>query len=171
MAKLYIANITKHRNEFTFRVPESNRPRTVPIASGEQMVVANEAPEVIRSIVDQHAQYGLTHVADIDRTRAFIGLCYDIDKAIPVTAIRRGAQHNDSQLEKMGAELRKQAAVAFHVEQAKASGVDVPGRFVEADVEIVEDEQPGRSVTIHETTQVREQGRDAPKGNGRRRAA
>ena len=78
--KLYIANTTKQRHIFTFRVLESGRLRQIPITHGSQMMVHEGSTEELNAIISHHAVYGLVDASKIDQNKDFIGLCYSIDK-------------------------------------------------------------------------------------------
>ena len=117
MTKMYVANCTKQNHTFTYRIPDSSetltRPRALEIKAGAQIKVPDDltTPQV-DSIIRQHARYGMVSVAELDRTRPFVGLCYSLDKPVSVDSIRRGLSHNDDVLREKGRQLRQEAGIA-----------------------------------------------------------
>jgi hypothetical protein len=139
---LYVANCTQQVQDFNYRMLESTALRVQKIEIGGQIRVAGNltTPE-IDYIVEQHARYGLVAVDEIDRSKPFIGLCYSIDKIIPVGKIERALEHNTGVLTERGRQLRADAAVAsakimedsgpklnalnFTIEEASKPGRDI----------------------------------------------
>lgn len=120
--KLYIANTKKQDETFMYRIPEIARPYTQTIPAGGQIQIYRDAPrDVLEGIVDQHRMYGLVDVADIDRTKPFVNLCYQFDKVITQNQIMYGMEHNSEVLEDKGLEYRKQSAVAISSNLDKAA--------------------------------------------------
>lgn len=114
MAKLYIANCTKYVQDFLFRIPENPQLYQKVIPIGSQALIYKDAPlDVLEHIVDQHMQYGIVPLNEIDRTKGFFGLCYSFDKPIDVERIMSAVAHNEEELVKKGYEQRKQAAAAL----------------------------------------------------------
>lgn len=112
MAKMFVANCTAQIQEFMYRLPETAAPRMQPIPIGGQIQISGDlSPAAVEAIVDHHAMYGMIAVDEIDRTRPFFGICYALDRQIPVDKIRRGIAHNLGVLEDRGQEIREAAAV------------------------------------------------------------
>lgn len=117
MSKLYIANLTRQNYEIHYRLP--NDPRKQPYAKliprGGQGVLNHELSAFeISKIIEGQEKYGLIDVKDIDRTKAFTGVCYSIDKEISAAAIEKGIYHNDEVLGQRGQEIREHAAIAIN---------------------------------------------------------
>lgn len=111
--RVYVANTTRQIQDFAWRALETNKLVRIPIEVGAQVMLPGDwQKEEIDHIVAQHARYGVISVDEIDRSKAFIGLCYSVDKPIPVEKIRRALVTNQAVLEERGRELRKHAAVA-----------------------------------------------------------
>ena len=158
MAKLYIANCTNQVQQFLYRLPETPSARMMVIEIGQQALLAEDLnPMQIESIVGQHAKYGMVAVADIDRTRPFIGLCYQVDKKIDMVKIQRAAEHNVSVLEHRGEELRKISAVAANNELEKAAG-----GLNKTRVSFQEDVQDGGKPKVNDGFDVQSTGENAP---------
>lgn len=131
--KMYIANCTQQRQIFMYRLPETNGSgmmggqRQQDIEIGQQVILSGDLNKFqIDAVVDQHARYGLVAVEEIDRTKgAFTGLCYSIDKPVPVNKLLYVINANKGVLDLRGQEIRKEAAVAIndHVEKQMGDSV------------------------------------------------
>jgi hypothetical protein len=141
MARLFVANCTKQRHEFTYFVPEDRRGSLkkimIPIG-GQVMVHKEDTPEVLNEIIDQHIRYGLVAAKDIPKTRAFIGVCYSINQMIDVDDIMTAAEHNDDVLIERGLHQRKTATLAMDAEMSKSVG-EAGGTLEVLEVNIRED--------------------------------
>lgn len=119
MQKMFVANLTAQNQVFAFRLPESNKAFHQEIPIGGQIPVAgrNGRPELstadVEAIIRQHAKYGLIDVAEIDRTKAFAGMCFSLDKPVNVSKIRYAIEHNHFVLVERGKEIREAAAVGI----------------------------------------------------------
>jgi hypothetical protein len=112
--KLFIANCKSQREAFSYRVGENGQLISQDIPAGGQIQIYRDADEAtLRAIVEQHRKYGLIAVADIDRTKPFINLCYQFDKSITQNQIKYGIEHNSEVLAEVGRERRDQSAVAI----------------------------------------------------------
>lgn len=116
--ELYIANTTKKSQVFQYRLPEDQRPHplsmTLRPGSQAKLPKGNLSQPDIDAIVGAHEPYGLIPVSEVNRTKPFIGMCYSIDKPIPLEAIQNGIAHNDEVLVKQGEEIRQLAAIAVN---------------------------------------------------------
>jgi len=165
MAKLYIANCTKQRHEFMYRAPEQKNPVTQVIEIGSQIMVWKDEPrDVLLNIVEQHEHYGLISVADIDRTKHFVGMCYQFDKPIDVNKIMYTVENNDTVLEQRALDARKEAAqvISHSLSQVAA---DTGNGLNSVDVEIKELPPPGKDSNFAETITVETRGRGRPRRN------
>src|SRR6516164_2926384 len=99
MPELYIGNVSKQVQQFSYRSPE--RPgvivQTIPI--GGQIRVSPNGQHIdlnpieIDAILAQHRAYGIVDVDDIDTKQSpFSGVCYSIGKPISVDKLRRAMQ-------------------------------------------------------------------------------
>jgi hypothetical protein len=119
--RMYVANCTQQRQIFMYRVPEEGSGmmggmRVQDIEIGQQVPLSGDLNKFqVDSIVQQHARYGMVAVEEIDRTRgAFTGLCYSVDKPVPVSKLLYVINANKSVLDLRGQEIRKEAAVAVN---------------------------------------------------------
>lgn len=177
MSELWIANLTKQRQQFHYRLIDDTRQGPMPLFIFIEQGGQNRLPfrdltdPQIRAIVDSHAAYGLTDVKDIDRTRPFIGLCYSVDKQVPIDAIRRGLAHNDGVLEKLGVEIRTQAALAVNKTVETQLPADQRPRSLEFEVQQENQEDyHGEGKPVHEVISVAQEGTE-PRNPGNRAAA
>lgn len=156
--KLYIANTTKQRHIFTFRVFESGRLRQIPITHGSQMMVHEGSTEELNAIISHHAVYGLVDASKIDQNKDFIGLCYSIDKPVPAKLIEKALRDNDNFLTR-NAHNRRQASVAALDSSLRESGTGYSG-----DMEISAEQTKGRddtdeTPTVSETIATEKRGK------------
>lgn len=154
MAKLYIANCTRQRHEFIYRAPEQKNPVTQVIDIGQQIMVWKDAPkDELNNIVEQHEHYGLINVANIDRSKFFVGMCYQFDKPIDVNKIMYTVENNDTVLEERALKARKQAATVIS-HSLNQVAQDAGNALGNVDVEIKELAQPGKEANFSETITV-----------------
>lgn len=118
MSKMYVANCTQQNQVFIYRLPESQRPFTIDIPIGGQVMLAGIggrelSTKDVDAVVAQHAIYGMVNVDELDRTKPFVGVCYSIDKPISADKIRRGVDHNRGVLIERGQEIQEHAAVGI----------------------------------------------------------
>lgn len=116
--ELYIGNTTKKTQIFLYRRPGSERPNDfmqmeIPPGGQNRVPVRDLSQPQIDAIVNHHAKYGLRSVEEITRTHRgrYIGMCYSIDKPVPLERLQLGIQHNDEILVQFGEDLRQAAAV------------------------------------------------------------
>jgi hypothetical protein len=114
--KLYIANCTKKNYELHYRMPEVMGVRMQPVRAGHQVEIAGDLNQPQIDVVVKHfsTRYGMVSVTSIDRTKAFVGLCYSTDKPIKVDVIARALHHNDQVLVSRGQDIRRAAAVSVN---------------------------------------------------------
>lgn len=172
MPTLYVANASKQKHDFIYRVPEETSLRRQQIPAGGQITVyqPNAPIEVLRTIIDQHARYGLVDVADIDRRKPFVGVCYSLDKPIKVDKIMQADEHNAGVLQQASQEARKLSAAALHnaIDRATEGAV----KLESLELEVVEQNGPTEP-GLNERVMVHRDGEDAPppRRNTRRKAA
>jgi len=152
MAKLYVMNCKTQDETFSYRVPESGRLMTQTIPKGGQVqVYRDESEPILRGIMEQHRKYGAVEACDIDRTKPFINLAFQIDKPFTPDQILYGFQHNTDVLTERGEEQRNNAAVAIanNVEKvAQEQGRRLTGSELELVDETTGDENSGLATKI-----------------------
>lgn len=151
--KMYVANCTQQRQSFMYRVPETNGSgmmggmRVQDIEIGGQTALSGDLNKFqIDAIVSQHARYGLVAVDEIDRTRgAFTGMCYSIDKPVPVNKLLYVINANRGVLDLRGQAIRKEAAVAVNQQVESQMGDSVSGarppQLEKLEIEVQEEKQ------------------------------
>lgn len=168
MPDLYIANLTKQHQDFIFLEPGSQnslsppRHRTQRIGIGEQALIHKRkmTHEEIDEIVKQHEAYGLVNFKDIDN-KEFRGLCYSIDRPIPVEKILDGIEMNENQREEISKRVRRESAAALseHINGDDSSKSELNS----LQVEVREETERGISPKVDETISVDQ------KNSGKRR--
>lgn len=130
--KLFVANTTKHIQEFLYRIPEFNRVFPQTIQPGAQVQIYQDAPnDVLEYIINQHTDTPKPFCVSVEeaaRNHGFIGLIYSFDKPVPLVKIKRQFEANDEALEEQGGEQRKEAAAALSQttdQQASTMGASV----------------------------------------------
>ena len=154
--KLYIANCTKQVQVFSYRIIEKNGVRTQTIPMGGQIALADDlTSNEVDDIIEQHAKYGLIDAAMVDRTKEFIGLCYSIDKIVPMTRLRSSLEHNDGVLVERGKQLQTEAALAVNQQiEHSLEESHVPGGLKDLTVSWAEERRDGAEPTINSGVHV-----------------
>ena len=175
MPKLFIANCTKQRQNFAYRLPEHPSFREQPIEIGPQIQVSGNLSQLdVSAIIEQHRVYGMIEVHE-KAPQGFVGLCYSVDKPVPSTPIQDLILHNTEIMTNIGRSQRQEAAVAFNSmaeNNVRQFGND-KDRVAELEVDIVEQStsRGDKSDKLHENTMVvREDGKTGRRGRGRRAA-
>jgi len=143
--KMYIANCTPQVQDFHYRLPENAKLLKQTIPLGQQIQIPGDLTQFdIDAIIEQHSRYGMVRVGEIDRTKAFIGVCYDIDRKVDMDRVRNAIEHNYEVLEERGKIIRQEAAVAVNnsIEEQTGGGLNA----LEARIEEV-----GKDATMDET--------------------
>jgi hypothetical protein len=83
------------------------------ISAGQQIQIFGDMqPEEVKSIIEQHEQYGFIEASRIKGQRDFVGLCYSVDAPVKLDYIKLAFDLNDKVLDERGQEIRKAAAIA-----------------------------------------------------------
>lgn len=114
MTVLYVANSTKQRYLFTYRIPDEAGCRTQYIEIGNQIKIDEAGLDTrkVDAIIAQHRPYGMIAHDEVSRHRGFAGLCYSIDKPVNSVLIERVIHSNTEVLKDQGVEIRKAAGLA-----------------------------------------------------------
>lgn len=117
MAKLYIANCTKHNQELHYWASEVTRPMRQIVPMGQQVQVFRDAPrEELEHIVTQLRRYGLVEAPEADRMKGFVGMCFSFDTPVGEEKIYGVMEKNDVVLDQKSQEYRTEAAVALNAQ-------------------------------------------------------
>jgi hypothetical protein len=143
-SKLFVANCKSQTEVFSYRVAETKQLISQDIPAGGQIQIYRDTDrDTLEHIIEQHRKYGLINVADIDRTKPFISLCYQFDKPITQNHIKYGVEHNVEVLTDVGRERRDQAAVAIGTNLERAAEEAGQTRVNAMSLEIQEEKAPG----------------------------
>ena len=176
--KMFVANASLQRHQFTYRIPEQTKERTLFIESMGQIRLAEDLTQAqIDSIIEQHAPYGFISVSELrsSKMKQQTRLMYSIDKQISSIAIDSLFNTNRGILDAFGVELRKQSAVASNEAIIKQLQ-EQTGEGLEADVNkfelsVVEEEKRdgyGSAEPIAEGYRVERAKPEAPAQQSRR---
>lgn len=167
--RLYVANCTNQHQDFIYRLPEAPGTRLQRIEIGQQTVLSGDLNQLqIDAIIEQHRPYGLVEVSEIDRTKAFIGLCYSVDRPIKVDKIRTAMEINTGVLNARGEQIRREAAVAT------SNTLEESAPLKALEMEVVEQPSKDRDATFSQGLRVQRQNAEGPQPpvqTGRRRRA
>ena len=143
--KLYVANTTNQFREYAFRIPENPKVITKRIPPRSQDILWTGSVKEIEAIVMEIERgHGAINVAEVPRTKAFIGSCWSLDKQIAIGPLMTALRHNDDVLVKRGYDMRQGAAVAMN-EHLHANTPNYRGRV---EMEVMEGERPGMEKDI-----------------------
>lgn len=156
MPRLYVANCTRRRHIFAYRIPddENRLPQRdaaymQPIEPGGQVQIGGNRREFstpqINAIVEQQSIYGLIYVSDIGNTTDICDSCYSIDKPVSLEQIQRLITRNDQFLAVKGTRIREAAALAAHasIEQTLREQA-IPGNVNSLEMSVDEEERGSR---------------------------
>lgn len=154
--KLFIANITKQIHDFHYVLPENKKVFVQPIASGSQIMLTVSDLEA-QAVIDQHSKYNMVSVKDIkDRTK-FVGLTYQIGKAIDVELLQSGFTHNEMVLIREAQQRQEEiAGVIDHNVNSQAQELGV--KVNETTFEVVEQpkkDQFDKSEKVHQKVTIK----------------
>jgi len=163
---LFVANLTKFNYQLHFWVERVSRPVVVDIPPGQQKNIYPEGSKVDHdSIVEQHRMYGLVPASEVDRTKGFIGQCYQFDKPIPLDLLYNTMVDNEDVLVEQAQRIRKESAAAADDLLRKAAQ-ETDSKIAEFAVELEEVDQKGVDSQVNEVITV---GEDRPQQQERRR--
>lgn len=171
MTKMYVANFTKQVHSFIYRLPGTKNARQQAIEIGQQVRLSGELTQIdVDSVIEQKAPYGFIRADEVGKMRKFVGLCYSIDKPVPMDAIRRGIEQNMKALEVVGANNRKEAAlaVASQVEENAPGSLKALEMTVEEDAKGELGDDFGEQTVRVDTEAPGEQTSTRPEASARR---
>jgi organic radical activating enzyme len=151
MTIIYVANGTKQRLKFNYRLPESNRIHELDVHSGRQEQIGEGWTDTnIEYFIKQLENAGFRRSSETNgRLENFSGWMYSVDKATSETQIRSGHEARVEAQEKISAVEAQRGALAM--DQANR----VPGnrrkRLAKVtSVEVQQDVDPSKSATGNE---------------------
>ena len=129
MPTLYIGNVSKQVQIFTYRSPE--RPGVIAqiIPIGGQIRVSPNGAHFdlstleIDAIIAQHRTYGLVEIGEIDSKQSqFSALCYSIGKEMSADKLRKAMMKKEDAIKAFGQKLRQEAALAVNSQIEEQGG-------------------------------------------------
>lgn len=133
--QLFIANLTNQKRDFTYRLPGEVNYRSEEIGIGKQTRLPDElSSEELAGIIKQYEPYGMVAANQLKNIREFVGLCYSIDKPVPMDNMIHTFEHNGEALNDQAADRREQTAAAIAAgitNKMQEHGVSVPRTEVE----------------------------------------
>jgi len=115
MTKIYVANGTKQRLKFNYRLPESNRVHELDVHSGRQEVIGEGWTDTtVEYFIKQLENAGFRRSSETNgRLENFSGFMYSVDKATTETQIRSGHEARVETQEKISAVEAQRGALAM----------------------------------------------------------
>lgn len=152
MVKLYVANCTKQDTDFLYRIPETQQVHRQHIKVGHQVLIYKDTTsDVIQNIIDQHQVYGMVAVEDVDRSKHFVGTCYQIGKPIEMGRVQYAIQHNDETRTIQANEAMAATLAARNnatEEELRGSGTTLDSLKMTIEEELKPDQSDGLSQTL-----------------------
>lgn len=109
---LWIGNATRQIYQFNYKMPEIKLYRFITLQPGRQGKIANLTSTELDYIVWQHTMYGIVRHDEIDHWASFHGVCYAVDKMIPINQLTVLMESNLGFKVEEGRQTRINCAVA-----------------------------------------------------------
>jgi organic radical activating enzyme len=115
MTKIFVANGTKQRLKFNYRLPESNRIHELDVGSGRQEMIGEEwTNSNTEYFIKQLEHAGFRRSSETNgRMESFSGWMYSLDKPTSETQIRSGHEARVEAQEKVSAIEAQRGALAM----------------------------------------------------------
>ncbi len=146
---LYIANTTVQVVDFVYRLSHEDRTgggriygkaiRQI-IQPGQQIRLTNDLSKIqIDDIVGHYTTYGMIEYRDIDMTRGFAGLCFQVDQRMEADRLTELMLRNQRISVDKARQMREEAAIAAHAAiEAKQIAERPDAELIHVDMEIEE---------------------------------
>lgn len=174
MTDLYIANTSKQHHDFCFRRSESSGfPTVIKIPAGTQaLVVKGGDVDVVDDVINQHRPYGLVSAEEASKQKRFVGLCYRVDKPVHFKDMKVVFDKNDKVLKQQGEENVKTVAAAVNATiDTNLQEAGVPTEAAHVEVEVREENDPGKQAEVAVGAEVIKDGQDGRRGARNRRGS
>lgn len=151
MTKIFVANGTKQRLKFHYRLPESTRIHELEVHSGHQEVIGEEWTDShVKYFIWQLENAGFRRSSETNgRMENFSGWMYSLDKPTSETQIRSGHEARVEAQEKISAVEAQRGALAM--DQANRAPRDKRKRLAKVTtVEVIQETDPRGSPTGNE---------------------
>lgn len=151
MTRIYVANGTKQRLKFNYRLPESARIHEIEVHSGHQEMIGEEwSDSHVKYFIKQleHAGFRRSHETN-GRMENFSGWMYSLDKPTTETQIESGHEARVEAQERISAIEAQRGALAM--DQANRAPKDRRKRLAKVTtVEVEQETDPRGSPTGNE---------------------
>lgn len=117
---LYIVNLKRQVEHFTFRLAGNDKMHQFPIQPAHQLrIPLKMSDDEVKSVIAQKEMYGMLAAEAVAKSTFFAGVCYSIDKPVTGVQIDRGFERNDELLmeEAVDARVNATAATAAKIEE------------------------------------------------------
>lgn len=144
--RLWLANETRQRQVFAYRLPGVAQPFMCEIPVGTQKALPHDLDQAqLEFILKKNSRYGLVKHDDVQRNRKFVSLSYNIDKPVPPKVVRQALITNNDVLKAKGRENRQLAALGVN-QMLEDQLKQQPGlaTLENLEMEITEEEKPGQ---------------------------
>jgi hypothetical protein len=154
--EIWIANATRGRWDFVYRLPNGRKSILHPIEVGQQIRITGDTTVAdAQAIMTQYAPYGMRDVSEIERANEFIGLVMSRGKPVDRELyIKRVMELNHGILEERGKAIRLAAGIAISKQIEENTG----NTLNSLEISIVEDERTnGTAPTFAENITISRQ--------------
>jgi hypothetical protein len=166
MTRIYVANGTKQRLKFNYRLPESSRIHELDVYSGHQEMIGEQwSQQHVEAFIKQleHAGFRRSHETN-GRMENFSGWMYSLDKPTTETQIESGHEARVEAQEKISAVEAQRGALAM--DQANRAPKDRRRRLAKiTTVEVEQEIGPRDSATGREVKMSVSVDANAPEGS------
>ena len=147
---MYVGNASAQYHQFTYRIPEVDKTRSLTITPMRQVRLADDLNQhQIDAIIEQHGSFGFASTEDVKRgsiKKKYTKLVYSVGSPVAGPIIEALFHSNHGILDQMGRQIRKETAVVandaiqrqLQTEREKGLEADVGA----IDITIQEEEQP-----------------------------
>lgn len=98
MPDVYVANTSIHHHTLMFTLaPGPNQKvyqQEVRIGNQVKVLERKLTDEEAKCFIDRYERYGMRNVKDVAGERAYVGLCYSVDKPVPLNTFKGNLEHN-----------------------------------------------------------------------------
>lgn len=159
MTTLYVGNTTKQHQDFTFRMPESDKLINLNIPAGTQIPALRDvSEEVANAVVDQHKRYGMVSQAEARKTKGFIGMVYSFDKPVKLDTLQIAFTHNQEILTEKARENLKIVGAATKGALDQISKDGEGSGLPRVELEVVEQPKEGQQATVAQGVEILKDG-------------
>lgn len=112
MPKLFVANTSKQKWMFTYRLPHMNSHFTKEIPPGKQICLDHLQSDDIARVIEHNQIYGMKPSEEVSRRKGYTGLTYRLDKPVEMDSMLETYDSNDTALTDAAQQRRVDSTVA-----------------------------------------------------------